>query len=816
MVVLLSKSRIMTLLNNHEVMFHFYGVCFVVLLLPLLFFYDRDENDPNGIYLDDMIHSVDFKIMVYASIAAAFPITADLIINFIATVKYHRTKQVIPRVAICATLLGTSFLHMYFTLYLGSVYATWVILNIRTVMCSTVLLYQCFIRFGHVVTPAYSYLTLFSWNVGSIIRCYGGNLSITLQIGKYTVVVAIILSAWGLAVHAQMYLAGNLKDWYSKWHRTCFELLFIAYVSTGVLTALLTDRDMMYDTSPATILIHSFNTVAFLVMMYVIITNEFRHEHIKAQVQLEVKRMFVKYVSHEVRTPLNSCILGIQYMKQAIRDPTEECVQEIAGILEEVSEGCSTAIDFMNNLLMYEKIDSMELPLYLKRENLSNVCAEVLQSFKMSARQLGVNLKLHVHESLTPPSSEPACDDDNVNNKALVPAVEIDGPKVVIVLRNLMSNALKFTPENGEVSLSIVPICHREGDDNESGSASSCPLDPRQTVHIMPKCPHTDTTHFRVILSDSGRGMAPEEQVELFTKIVQFSPNENQKGGGSGIGLFLSHHIMKDHNLKIQVFSEGTVNRGTHFFVDFPRWKPKDNVQSLKEINYKYKYYHMAMIGKHQKIATGSEASSVGNRGRCLENDNNWKPDQMSVAGTKASTDVDPFYRKQPATLVSKKSTLQVGLSQEGRSVFSVTTDKNLDTLSILVVDDSSLNRKMLIRTLQQHRVGQTVVGLNDGLKLLNHFGVESAAFRSDPIDVRSIEMKYDVILLDDHMTEMDGSVAIRNLRKAGYNGLVVGLTGSVSDEDLNVFCAAGADYALPKPFVMDDFVRILRSHFRT
>ena len=257
----------MTLLNNHEVMFHVYGVCFVVLLLPLLFFYDRDENDPTGIHLDDMIHSVDFKIMVYASIAAAFPITADLIINFIATVKCHRTKQVIPRVAICATLLGTSFLHMYFTLYLGSVYATWVILNIRTVMCSTVLLYQCFIRFGHVVTPAYSYLTLFGWNVGSIIRCHGGNLSITLQIGKYTIVVAIILSAWGLAVHAQMYLAGNLKDWYSKWHRTCFELLFITYVSTGVLTALLTDRDMMYRISPEEMLIYSYNTMVFLIMI---------------------------------------------------------------------------------------------------------------------------------------------------------------------------------------------------------------------------------------------------------------------------------------------------------------------------------------------------------------------------------------------------------------------------------------------------------------------------------------------------------------------------------------------------------------------
>jgi signal transduction histidine kinase/CheY-like chemotaxis protein len=774
-----------------------------------------------------MIHSVDFKIMVYASIAAVFPITADLIFSSFTTV-----NQVIPRVAICATLLGTSFLHMYFTLYLGSVYATWVILNIRTVMGSTVLLYQCYIRFGHVVTPAYAYLVLGGWNVGSIIRCYGGNHPITQVIGKFMIIGSLILSAWGLVVHIRMYLAGNLKDWYSKWHRTCFELLYIIFVTTGVLVALLTDRDMVYSISPEEILVYSYNTLVFLIMIYVIITNEFRHEHIRAQVQLEVKRMFVKYVSHEVRTPLNSCMLGIQYMKQAIRDPTEECVEEIAGILEEVSEGCSTAIDFMNNLLMYEKIDSMELPLYLKRENLSNVCAEVLQSFKMSARQLGVNLKLHIHESLTPPSSSEVACDDRINNKPLVPAVEIDGPKVVIVLRNLMSNALKFTPESGEVSLSVVPICHREGDDDESGSASSCLLDPRQTDHIMPKCPHTDTTHFRVILSDSGRGLAPEEQVELFTKIVQFSPNENQKGGGSGIGLFLSHHIMKDHNLKIQVFSEGTVNRGTHFFVDFPRLIPKNDIQSLKVTNdatEDIKYHHRARTnlipfgnGKYPKIAAASHDFGVDGRDCCFTNDNDWSSASISVAGTITSTAADPFHRKQPTTLISKKSTLQTELSREGPSAFSVTAVKSLDTLNILVVDDSSLNRKMLIRTLQQHGVGQTFEGLNDGIKLLNHFGVDSTAWGNDTnavsseYCVRSMDMQYDVILLDDHMTEMDGSVAIRNLRKAGYSGLVVGLTGSVSDEDLNSFCAAGADYALPKPFVIGDFIRILRSHFRT
>ena len=81
-----------------------------------------------------------------------------------------------------------------------------------------------------------------------------------------------------------------------------------------------------------------------------------RKANVKAMMN---KRMFVRFVSHEVRTPLSSCMMGIAYMKDAIKKPTAACVEEIVGILDEVSEGCSTAIDFMNNLLMYEKIDTI-------------------------------------------------------------------------------------------------------------------------------------------------------------------------------------------------------------------------------------------------------------------------------------------------------------------------------------------------------------------------------------------------------------------------------------------------------------------------
>jgi signal transduction histidine kinase len=517
--------------------------------------------------------------------------------------------------------------------------------------------------------------------------------------------------------------------------------------------------------------------------MSAFITNEYRYDYFQLQKKLGVKRMFVRYVSHEVRTPLSSCMMGIEYMKAAISNPTESCIQEIVGILDEVSEGCNTAIDFMNNLLLYEKIDSMEIPLYLKREDLSVVCADVLKTFQMSARQLGINLSLDVHESL---STTP-------DFKAIS---EIDGPKVVIVLRNLTSNALKFTPKGGKVSLSIIPM--NIADTSAAVDPYSDDMGVDSVVNLPPSLPH-DTTHFRVILSDTGRGMSQEEQKQLFTKIVQFSPNENQKGGGSGIGLFLSHQIMAGHNLKIQVYSEGINGRGTQFFVDFPvmlsggeetsgSGQVSDAVASPQQQSSMLVCCPWAKKPTIQDIEAeggGDEAVAAGEQ----------KEDDVLQGGVSM-----PKISRQPSS--ASASSWPLTLPQ-----------KALDELSILIVDDSPLNRKMLIRTLKQHQVGASYEDVGDDLELLALLGVPANGELSD-VDADGWTAgsdKYDVIILDDNMTYMNGSEAVKKLREHGYEGLVVGVTGSAREEDLDDFCAAGVDYALPKPFVIEDFIDLLK-----
>jgi osomolarity two-component system, sensor histidine kinase SLN1 len=73
---------------------------------------------------------------------------------------------------------------------------------------------------------------------------------------------------------------------------------------------------------------------------------------------------------------------------------------------------------------------------------------------------------------------------------------------------------------------------------------------------------------------------------------------------------------------------------------------------------------------------------------------------------------------------------------------------------------------------------------------------------------------RYDLILLDDNMTFMNGSVAVKKLRQYGYKGLIIGVTGSALEEDMQDFCTAGVDYALPKPFVVEDCISLVKLHY--
>ena len=105
-------------------------------------------------------------------------------------------------------------------------------------------------------------------------------------------------------------------------------------------------------------------------------------------------------------------------------------------------------------------------------------------------------------------------DEDRTMSAIRRVAIDGDNSKLKQVMRNLLSNALKFTPSGGTVEVTAELL------DKSFGS-----------IMEVRKC-------LRIEVTDSGHGISKENQGKLFKQIIQFSPGKLQNGGGSGLGLW--------------------------------------------------------------------------------------------------------------------------------------------------------------------------------------------------------------------------------------------------------------------------------------
>ena len=238
--------------------------------------------------------------------------------------------------------------------------------------------------------------------------------------------------------------------------------------------------------------------------------------------QLKVRLNLIRYASHEIRTPLNTAVIGLNHINREIKkiissinDSTHQNaessskdtvsmttfdylifdLENLMATTKLVIGSCNTATETLNDLLTFDKISEGKLTVDLKIVNPTEFVNDVFESFQLNARQVGINFSIEiVNESLLWLKS---C------------MLSIDKFKISQVLRNLLSNAFKFTPENGEIVLKI------------------------ENVHEK-----NNIVRFSVI--DSGHGIEQGNLPKLFGQYVQFNAAELQNGKGSGLGLWIS------------------------------------------------------------------------------------------------------------------------------------------------------------------------------------------------------------------------------------------------------------------------------------
>eukprot|EP01039_Chlorochromonas_danica_P003832 gene3832-4185_t len=210
----------------------------------------------------------------------------------------------------------------------------------------------------------------------------------------------------------------------------------------------------------------------------------------------------------------------------ALRSFDSRAISEALDTLTQVNDSCQVALSTLDDLLTFDKIDEQKLVVEMQDISpWSFVCAAA-KPFSINAKQTHVHFAVKLH--------------DRESGWARRHMIRGDPFKLSQVLRNLISNALKFTPAEGNVEVRV----QRDPDFNNKDIV-------------------------RISVTDTGAGISPQNQKKLFGQYVQFNAGALQQGKGSGLGLWISKSIVEMHEGQIGVVSEGE-GCGSMFYVDLP------------------------------------------------------------------------------------------------------------------------------------------------------------------------------------------------------------------------------------------------------
>lgn len=224
-----------------------------------------------------------------------------------------------------------------------------------------------------------------------------------------------------------------------------------------------------------------------------------------------MKDDFLSVISHELRTPLNFITGFASILDDEIAGPLNPAQHEY---IKKILNGADRMLLHVNNLVEMSRLSAGKLDIQPSPTLYDSLIAPILEGLRPLAEEKRIQLDSRVE----------------VEGEVL-----IDGQRITHVIRNLVDNAIKFSPEGGRVGIKAYA----------------------QEDQLVTE------------VSDSGKGIAPEDLPKLFQRFVQLDMTSTRTTGGTGLGLAICKSVVEAHGGTIGVRSEGP-GKGSTFWFTLP------------------------------------------------------------------------------------------------------------------------------------------------------------------------------------------------------------------------------------------------------
>lgn len=236
------------------------------------------------------------------------------------------------------------------------------------------------------------------------------------------------------------------------------------------------------------------------------------HDVTKEKLIEKMKTEFVSVAAHQLRTPLSA----IKWTIQMILDgDSGEINEEQRDLLGKTYLSNERMIVLINDLLNVSRIEEGRLLYNQEISQLEDIVEEIINS---SGELIKIK-KMNV---------------DYKKPEKLLPKVKVDKEKMGVVIQNLLENAIKYTPESGNIKITI----------------------------------ESDNKNVIFKIKDSGVGIPKNQQDRIFTKFFRAENVTRMETDGTGLGLYTTKNIVQAH--KGEIWFESEENKGTAFYFTLP------------------------------------------------------------------------------------------------------------------------------------------------------------------------------------------------------------------------------------------------------